>query len=122
MSQQASAYQTLKELAPYFHVLEGRARIKVPAIRRSPATAQRVISVLTALRGIEYVQANTVTGNLLILYDSTTISLDEIAEALHSVGCLQTPAETANRLDRAMEILLQSLAETALERVILALL
>ena len=122
MPQQGTAYQTLKELAPYLHVIEGRARIKVPGIRRSPGTATRVISVLTALHGVEYVQANTLTGNILMLYDSATISLDKIAEALYGLGCLQTCAETATPIRRAMDILLQSLLETALERVVLALL
>ena len=120
--QQGTAYETLKELAPYLHVIEGRVRIKLPAIRRSPGTATRVISVLTALHGVEYVKANTLTGNLLILYSSATISVDRIAEALYGLGCLQPSTHAGNHVQRAMDILLQCLLETALERVFFALL
>jgi hypothetical protein len=63
---------------PYLHAIEGRARVKIPGIKGSPARARDLERRLSLCAGVRTVKANPTTGNALILYEEAVISLDAI--------------------------------------------
>ncbi len=77
----------------YCHVLEGRLRIKVSGIKRSPGKALQVEALLAELEGVRDVTANATTGNVLVLFCPKTRTHADIVLALHRANYLQPPAE-----------------------------
>jgi copper chaperone CopZ len=67
----------MKIAAPYLHRVNGRIRVKIPAVRRSPARAREVERELLGFPGVQETRANPTTGNVLILYDDERV--DEAA-------------------------------------------
>ena len=112
--------------APYMHAIDGRIRIKVPALKGSEAQAARLRSALEVLAGIRYVKANPTTGNVLILFDSQTLGQEQLIEKLVEMNCFGQQNAAPSRLPRQFsgriaETLIQSALQLALERLILAL-
>lgn len=58
---------------------DGRVRIRHPALRRATvvATAEEKLKSIDGVRSTEF---NTLSGSVLILYDSDTISKDRLLE------------------------------------------
>jgi hypothetical protein len=56
-------------MSHYVHHVPGRLRVKTPALKRSPARAERVCAAVTALQGVSSAEANPVTGSLVVTYD-----------------------------------------------------
>jgi len=77
----------------YFHALDGRLRIGIAGLKRSPATAARLEAELKLFAGITDVSANPKTGNVLVTYDTLTIQQHHILDALHSMGYLEQPPQ-----------------------------
>src|SRR5262249_50071113 len=70
----------------YIHAIEGRLRIKVPEVKRSPARARQVEELFRGVDGIQEVGANPVTGNVLLLHDRGRIAARQILGALIAAG------------------------------------
>jgi Heavy metal associated domain 2 len=70
----------------YLHVTEGRLRIKVPEVKRSPARARQIEGLFRKVEGIHEVRANPITGNVLFLHDPERIAVREILGALIAAG------------------------------------
>lgn len=66
----------------YIHSVEGRLRIKVPAIRGSGVNAATIKGALEQLSGIRFVKANPTTGNILVLFDPHALTQQEIIDRL----------------------------------------
>jgi ATP-binding cassette subfamily B protein len=108
----------------YVHAIEGRLRIKVPEVKRSPEVARRVEGQFRAIDGVLEVGANPVTGNVLFHYDPDRIEPYAIMGALVTLGymketALDHPAAGAGELperlaDRAGATLAQTLARVVL--------
>jgi hypothetical protein len=104
----------------YVHAIEGRLRIKVPEVKRSPEVARRVEGQFRAIDGVLEVGANPVTGNILFHYDPDRIEPYAIMGTLVMLGymketALDRPAAGAGGLperlaDRAGATLTQTLA------------
>ena len=58
----------------YYHTLDGRLRIKVPEVQGSPAMVEALESRLATLNGVAHMQANSLTGYVLVLFDCQVIS------------------------------------------------
>jgi hypothetical protein len=127
MREDASAY--------LHHAIDGRVRIKVPAIKGSPVKAAELENHLRRLgEGIDHVTVNPTTGSVLILYDSHQIGQHEIFASLEHLGCrprLHHESHTANGGGTAAvtpefgkdlaRTVLHSTMEFALQRLIYAL-
>ncbi len=74
--------------ATYFHALDGRVRIKIPQVKKSSAQASALKRMLLAVNGVTEVTTNSTTGNVLILFDSTIVKLQEILQELQRHGYL----------------------------------
>lgn len=116
----------------YVHALEGRLRIKVNEVKGSSQKAREIEGDLQTLAGINNVQANPTTGNVLILYNQRFLTQRHIIAALQDLGCLQNNApinsrtEIANRSQEGIGkgivmTVTQTLMELALTRLVSAI-
>jgi hypothetical protein len=106
----------------YVHMLEGRLRIKVSEIKGSPEKAGEIEVELAGMRGVSHVQANTLTGNVLVLFESELTNHYHIIGALKDSGCLNEETARPRRPStRWSEVLVGPLAQVVIERAILAL-
>ena len=109
-------------VSSYIHALEGRLRIKIPEVKGAPLKALEVESHLQLLTGMEEVSANTITGNVLILYNPRLVNQEEIISALQELGYLEeafprTHGATGRgaRQAGAVELLTSTVASTLME-------
>jgi hypothetical protein len=122
-------------MATYLHVLEGRIRIKVPAIKGAPKQAAGIERQIQALDGSIEAKANPTTGNVLLLFDPDSISKDRILEFFSDIGCLTREQETSARAPGASNLwvfssdgstaiarrIIEMVLQLAIERLIFAL-
>ena len=105
-------------MTDYLHALDGRMRIKINAVKGSPATAAEITGYLLSSRGIDEVNANSITGNVLILYDTSQSSQEVILQLLNDAGYLQKTLQTsAGHGDGWVGMLARTVMETALESI-----
>lgn len=68
------------------HASPGRVRLKVAAVKDSPALAEKIRHTLAAVRGVQQVDTNSLTGSVLVTYDAAAFpspdSLSAMADAL----------------------------------------
>ena len=116
----------------YVHSLEGRLRIKIPRVKGAAGQAQEVERQLRQSLGVEYVSANPITGNVLILYNPGLTSQDDILSSLKVLGYLSQPGpEMVRRIgspstqpgmvEKVTATVAASLMEVALTRLVSAL-
>jgi hypothetical protein len=72
------------------HSLPGRIRIHVPVLEKLPPTVSiengQLIEVLSFFPGIQSLSFSSVTGNLLIHYDTQQMERDSILNGLRVIG------------------------------------
>ena len=110
------------------HAIDGRIRIRVPAVKNSPPKAAELESRIFSLHeSIEQVTSNPVTGSVLILYDTQLATQHDIFTVLkdHGYGWNMFSATsrlTPKKLGKDLyHSVLSSTMEFALERLIFAL-
>jgi copper chaperone CopZ len=111
--------------AHYLHILDGRLRIRVPEVKRSPDKARHVEETLQSMSGITHVKANPMTGSVLVLFESQVVTHDHIVEKLRSIQCLSITRIRPQHNDNGRgigDVLIRSVAELLVERAIVALL
>jgi copper chaperone CopZ len=106
----------------YLHVVKGRVRVKVPEVKRCRVKAREVEQTLRKMHGVTHVKANPVTGNVLVLFQPQLVDSTCILSALRSLDCFNRPSTSSVVYEKVSRFLVQSVAEVALERAILALL
>jgi copper chaperone CopZ len=73
----------MQSAVPYVvHAIDGRLRVRVPAVRGSSAMADAVTGQLRSLEGVERVHANQTTGSVVVHYTRGAISSEAILAAL----------------------------------------
>jgi hypothetical protein len=106
----------------YVHMLEGRLRIKVSEVKGSPDKADEIEATVSQLEGVSHVKANTITGNVLVLFDSDRTNHYHIIGTLKDLGCLNaTMARPRRPSSRWSEAVVGPLAQVVIERALLAL-
>ncbi len=67
-------------VAPFqvVHALPGRVRLKVAKVKGNPELAQKAREKLAAVPGIRQVEANPLTGSVLVLFDLATMAAETI--------------------------------------------
>ena len=122
-------------MGTYLHVLEGRIRIKVPPIKRSPTNAADVERRVRALDPSIDVKANPTTGNVLLLFNPASISQDRILGLFADIGSLTNQIHDSHRPNAASNLVASSpdassivarrivevVLQIAIERIIFAL-
>ncbi|MFZ5448017.1 MAG: HMA2 domain-containing protein [Thermodesulfobacteriota bacterium] len=109
-------------MTDYLHVLDGRMRIKITEVKGSSAKAEEVTRYLLSSHGIDEVNANPITGNVLILYNAQQISQGGILDLLQDAGYLQkTALVQASRGEGLVSLVTKAVMETALQSMVMAL-
>jgi copper chaperone CopZ len=116
-------------MATYLHALDGRIRVRFPEIRGNRRAAARLRQELRALPGVSKVDANPLTGSVLVEYDSERLSADEIFESLGvevpADGPKQGTLLKTDPSDQGKEVrdaVAEKVIEFAAERLLLAVL
>jgi hypothetical protein len=112
----------------YLHALEGRLRVRLPALRKDRRAAVRLRQEMQNLPGVITAEANPLTGSMLIEYDEAQTSTETLLAALD----IASPAEAENRAAPAQsnapsspdvsDIVLEKALEWAAQRLLLAVL
>ncbi len=76
----------MDQISGYLHVLEGRLRVRVPQVKRSPEEARELQGKLAALPEFAHVEASPVTGNVLVHYDADELDHGRVIEIIRSTG------------------------------------
>jgi copper chaperone CopZ len=117
----------MTKVSPYLHALDGRIRIKIAAVKDSPAQATEVEQALRQKDGITAVKANPMTGNVLILFEPALIHQEQVLQAIRHAGYLKSgpsspkPVQTRSVGNAIAKYCFQSLADLAVQRLILEL-
>ena len=72
----------------YYHKLDGRIRTKVHEIKGSLAMAGELEDQLAKLNGVTHVQANPLTGYVLVLFDYQVLSHYHVFAVINDIKCL----------------------------------
>lgn len=72
----------------YCHILGGRIRTKVRAVKGSHAMAGEMESRLAKLNGVAHVKANALTGSVLVLFDTQIVSHYQVFSVINDLNCL----------------------------------
>ena len=109
-------------MTDYLHALDGRLRIKINEVKGSSVAAEEITRFLLRSHGIDQVNANPVTGNVLILYNTREVSQKEIFNLLQAAGYLHRTVPTpASRGEGLVSVVAKAVMETALQSVVMAL-
>jgi hypothetical protein len=68
------------------HAIPGRIRVKMARLKENPTLVREVQERLSAVQGIQRVEANPITGSVLILYERTAFA--SLPSLLSLVACL----------------------------------
>lgn len=105
----------------YVHCLDGRLRIKVPEVRRSPVHAERVEAMFRGRHGVRAVSANPMTGNVLFMHDPDQIAAREIMAALIAAGYMGMGAAGAAPGEGNGVVLIVAIIDGLIDLVVRAL-
>ncbi|ALG67279.1 HMA2 domain-containing protein [Beggiatoa leptomitoformis] len=82
-------------MSAYIHHIPGRLRVRTDKLRYATCQFAELEVLLMQLNGIESCQMNQKTGSLLVHYDPSCLTGDDILYQLHKVGCLESGLTTA---------------------------
>lgn len=109
-------------MTDYLHALDGRMRIKITEVKGCPAAAAELTRYLLSSHGIDEVNANPITGNVLMLYNPQQISQEGILNLLQDAGYLKKSVRVpANQGEGLVSVLAKAVMETALQSMVMAL-
>ena len=84
--------------ATIVHGIPGRVRVRLDSSLRTPEFMGLLAESLSQMEGVRHVQINPVTGSLLLLYDPTRLSLEQLYGAATAANItLAFPAEAGER-------------------------
>ncbi|MFB6248232.1 MAG: HMA2 domain-containing protein [Salinibacter sp.] len=117
-------------MATYLHAIDGRLRVRLPALRGDRRAAARLRRTARTLPGVATANVNPLTGSLLVEYDDERLSRSEILDALgveppDSSGQGQSSllgAVSAEASPKVQDVVAEKMVEFAAERLLLAVL
>jgi hypothetical protein len=78
-------------MSEYIHHTAGRLRLKLAQLRKQPQRAHEIQSATRRIIGVKSVEANVVTGSLLIRYDAHEVDVETIMGSMRDMGLLSAP-------------------------------
>jgi copper chaperone CopZ len=76
----------------YIHHIPGRLRVRAESIKRNRKAATEVKELLSHIAGIASIEVNTVTGSVLLTYDTSRTTSEVIVDVLRRSGYVETEA------------------------------
>lgn len=115
-------------MSTYVHAIDGRLRVRLPALRGNRRAAAELRRELRALPGVNTVTPNPLTGSVLVEYDSTRLSNDDILDRLGVEPPAATDASATGSLfgdessagPKVQDVVAEKVIEFAAERLLLA--
>jgi copper chaperone CopZ len=107
-------------MSEYIHHVAGRVRLKMPQMRKDPRRAQEIQSAACRISGVTSVDANIVTGSLLVRYDKHQVDVATIMRSMAEMGLLSAPVrsrapqqrpEASPLTDKVVGVLVEKLIE-----------
>jgi len=114
-------------MSHYIHHVPGRLRVKSPALKRNEREAAQTRAYLDQLHGVHSAEVNTVTGSILIHYDTQRVAAQTLINTLRSLGHVQPEHGHAMHYQgpglgqKLSDAVVNKLVETVLERSATAL-
>jgi len=71
----------------YVHLVPGRLRIELPAVKSGAAPADGIRDALINVRGVRSVRCSSVTGRALVEFDPNVIEFGQIVATLDRLHC-----------------------------------
>lgn len=84
----ASKLQRVARMSHYIHHVPGRLRVKSPGLKRNAHAAEVTKDHMARLLGVESTEVNSVTGSLVIRYDTRLVGGHTLINTLRSLGHL----------------------------------
>lgn len=119
-------------MAQNVHHVPGRLRVRVPRVKNNPEYGRVVETSIAGMEGVSAVQANPVTGSVIIHYDPRTAEVSALFARLADHGLATEtaiarrhsgPAKIANKVGEAVAMyVLQAAIERSVPLLITALL
>lgn len=103
------------------HHLPGRLRVRMGVLRRNPQATASARRLIETRSGILHVDANHLTGSVLVHYDPDRISAKAILDVL-AEGGFRPPRDHARPADRLADTVVSLAMERLVERGAAALL
>jgi len=75
-------------MSHYIHHVPGRLRIKSPRLKRNNREAEQAQGYMERLHGVQSTEVNTVTGSLVIKYDTALVEGHTLLNSLRTLGHL----------------------------------
>ncbi len=80
----------------YIHSVPGRLRVKTPQIKGNQENARDVEGLLKCFQGVDKASANTLTGSIVVNYDSKAVSDRSIIDLLEDKGYFKSDKALTN--------------------------
>ncbi|HWR89246.1 MAG TPA: cation transporter [Dissulfurispiraceae bacterium] len=80
----------------YMHHVPGRLRVKSPLIKGNERRAEEVRSLIESMGGVTSTAVNTLTGSVVVNYDSSAIEAGQIQDTLNRTGYFDTSRAVTN--------------------------
>lgn len=97
------------------HAIDGRIRLKVPEIKKCPQKAQSVTRAIEKMDGIYDVQANPLTGSVLVNFNPDTTDSVRILSRLRRAGYL---ADSAGMQENMVNFFIKAALELAIQQAL----
>ncbi len=77
-------------MSHYIHNLPGRLRVQSAHLRHAHCKAEQLCAALSELPGIQAHTFNHKAGSILVQYEHTQVSAEDILYQMHKSGCLHS--------------------------------
>jgi hypothetical protein len=76
-------------MSHYVHSIPGRLRVRAQSFKHNPENSHVAAALLGGLEGVQSVEANLITGSLLIRYEEDVVQSSRILGALVAEGLIR---------------------------------
>jgi hypothetical protein len=79
--------------------IPGRIRLKATPIKGDPEMAQKITELFSAIKGIQHVEANPLTGSLLVLFNSSDLRSPDSTRLLREALGILAPQISSEKIN-----------------------
>jgi len=72
----------------YVHNIPGRLRVRSAQLKHHSCKTTNLCAALKAMDGVQSTEVNTKSGSLIVYYDPSELTADDILYMTHQAGCL----------------------------------
>jgi copper chaperone CopZ len=104
------------EMIHHVHHVPGRLRIRIPGLKRNLEEARILTKALSRVSGVQSVEANLLTGSLLVHYDPSVSNAAAVLSAVGMDRAGEEPSQTSST--RFQEKMADAMLWYALEKAV----